>query len=506
MIGPLLPGIPHDDERGVLALAVALAVSALLFLSGLLAYQVASANQSDASLRRIDAQALDAAEGGLSRAYQAIQAASGASQLPCSVSEILTTAPAKSSYSATLTYYDTFPPSDGPLSCSNVQSGTATPQAVEVISTGTTGAGTGQRTDAYMEALVKVSVSSGSVFDDALFSNQTFTGVNSATLYGYNGLVDANLYTNGNIVCGNNYLVQGNVTAQGSFTGSNSCTVQGNLTAVGNITAAQSTVISGNASSVGSSGCGTVGNISLSNNASVGQNAYAYCSISLQNNATVTHVKYPNDTTLAYPTVETLPSVPMPVSGSTAAAGWAAAGYAIVTDNNCTNVYTDISNMSAASSPTVIMTSCALSWSNHSVVSLNQNLAIYSTGGFSMANNTTWQSTNSTTRLLYLLVPSSVSGTPTTCSSGSPGITFTQNTSFATTVNVLDYTPCTVSIANNSTGYGQVYGGQVNAANNFTAHYVPMPTVPGSSGGGSVSASTTIAVVYERQIFSLSQA
>ena len=70
-------------------------------------------------------------------------------------------------------------------------------------------------------------------------------------------------------------------------------------------------------------------------------------------------------------------------------------------------------------------------------------------------------------------------------------------------MNVLLYTPCTVSISNGTTGYGQVYGGTVNVQNNFAAHYVPIPTVPGATGGGSASRTAlTLAVVYERQIAS----
>jgi hypothetical protein len=69
------------------------------------------------------------------------------------------------------------------------------------------------------------------------------------------------------------------------------------------------------------------------------------------------------------------------------------------------------------------------------------------------------------------------------------------------------YTPCTVSVANGSTGYGQVYGGVVSAQNNYTAHYVPVPAVPGATGGGSAnSTALTLAVVYERQIASLAYA
>jgi hypothetical protein len=195
------------------------------------------------------------------------------------------------------------------------------------------------------------------------------------------------------------------------------------------------------------------------------------------------------------------------MSGSATATAWSAAGYTNqITDNTCTpsGVYNDIATMASATAPTVIITSCALTWSNNSSVSLKQNLAVFSTGGFTMQNNTAWQSTTATTHLLYLLVPSTVGATTTTCSSGQPGITLQNNTSFASTVNVMLYTPCTVSISNGTTGYGQVYGGTVNTQNNYTAHYVPLPTVPGASGGGSASTTAlTLAIVYERQIASL---
>jgi predicted acyltransferase (DUF342 family) len=491
----------------MLALVVAVAVSGVLFLSGTLVYQVASKNQGDASFRRIEAQALDAAEGGLNRAYQAVEMANNASNLPCGtgvLSEQLSTSPAKSSYSATVNYYDTFPPTDAPLSCAAVLNGTTTAVAAEILSTGTTATGTAQQTNKYMEALLKISVATiySNVFDNALFSDLTMIGSNNTTVDGHNGN-DGNLYTNGSLSCGNGFLIQGNVTVQGSVTATNNCTINGNLTSVGNMSLANSAVIGGSATSTGKT-CSSQGNITLANSATIDQSAYAYCAVTTSGNSTVVHGTYAPDTTLTNPAVETLPNVPMPVSGSSAAALWSAAGFTNqITDNNCAanGVYQDIANMSTATTPTLIMTSCALSWSGNSSVSLNTNLAVYSTGGFTMSNNTSWQSTNSTTRLLYLIVPSSAGPAP--CSSG---ITFANNTQFATTVNVLDFTPCTITISNNSTGYGQVYGGQIDATNLFTAHYMPMPTVPGASGGGSVNAMSTIAVVYERQISSLSAA
>jgi hypothetical protein len=343
----------------------------------------------------------------------------------------------------------------------------------------------------------------GSVFDKALFSQATMVGVNNPTVYGHNGN-DGNVYTNGSVVCGNNFNDQGSVIAQGSFTGNNNCTVNGNVTAVGNINLSNNATVGGNATSTGSSGCASAGSIVMANNATVDQSAYAYCTISLSNNATVVQTKVQHDTTLTNPTVETFPSIPAPtgVNDSGSQAAWQAAGYTVTTNNTCSGGSSIYNALGTYSSPTAVMTTCALSWSNNSSITLKTNVAVFSTGGFSMKNNTSWQSNNSTTRLLYLIVPSSVSGVATTCVSGSPGITLQNNTSFASTINVLHYTPCTLTISNNSTGYGQIYAGVVSVQNNFTEHFVPLPTVPDSSGGGAVNGPLSVAVAYERQVLS----
>jgi hypothetical protein len=507
MVAAVNPKPGTDSEQGVIAVVLAMAVVTLLTVTVGIVFQVASSSQHDASFRRQQAQALDAAEGGLNLSYETIQQAA-TSALPCgpnALSQTFATVPVPSSFAASVTYYGTYPPTGAALTCSSVHSQSTTLAAAEIISTGSDGP-----VAQYMEALVKVSVTdTGPVFDQALFSNSTMTGSNSGTLDGHTGN-DANLYVNGNVVCGNGFVVQGSVIDTGTFSGSNSCSVSGNLTSVGNISLANNSVIGGSASSTGHSGCGvgsTQGNISMSNSATVDQSAYAYCTITLSNNATVVHSQVPNDTTLTNPPVETFPVVPEPVTGSATATAWNAAGYTSqITDNACTpsGVYTDIANMATATAPTVIITSCALTWSNNTSLSLNQNLAIFSTGGFTMQNRTSWQSATATTRDLYVIVPSSVGGTTTTCSAGQPGISLRNSTTFATTVNVMLYTPCTLSISNSTTGYGQVYGGVVNATNSFTEHYVPLPPVPGSSGGGSASVTAlTLAVVYERQIASL---
>jgi len=486
----------------MIALGLALAVTAVLTTSVGVVLGVASSNTSDAAFRRQSSQALYAAEGGLDLAYAVIGQTTNTSGLPCgsgALTRSFSTEPVGSSVSVEVTYYDTFPVTDGALNCSSVLNGTVVPLAAEIMAQGTS-----HDASQYMEALVKLSTSTtGSVFDQALFSQATMTGSNNPTIYGHNGN-DGNIYSNANINCGNNFVDQGSVVAQGSFTGTNNCTVDANVTAVGNITLSNNASIGGNAASTGSTGCSSAGSITMSNNAQVSQSAYAYCTISLSNNAKVVQNQVQHDTTLANPRVESFPTVPEP-NGSNdggAQSAWKAAGYSVVTNNTCSGAQSVYNAIPGFTVPTVVMTTCKLTWSNNSSISLQTNVGIFSTAGFSMSNNTSWQSNNSTTRLLYLMVPSVVSGTATTCSSGSPGISLSNNTSFSSTVDVLFYTPCTITISNNTTGWGQVYGGVVSVQNNFTSHFVPLPTVPGASGGGSVNGPLNVAIVYERQVSS----
>ena len=65
-----------DSEQGVIAVVMAMAVVTLLTVTVGIVFQVASSSQKDASFRRQQAQALDAAEGGLNLSYETIQQAS----------------------------------------------------------------------------------------------------------------------------------------------------------------------------------------------------------------------------------------------------------------------------------------------------------------------------------------------------------------------------------------------------------------------------------------------
>ncbi|MGH7733455.1 MAG: hypothetical protein ACREOE_07100, partial [Gemmatimonadales bacterium] len=429
-------------EAGALALMLALAVSAMLSVLVTIVFQVDSGSATDSSFRLEQTQAFDAAEGGLDLVIGQIKQAGQSSSLPCSLSSTsFASTPVASSSTAAITYYSTYA-SGGPsgkLTCTS-GSGPAggSPAAAVVVATGT--AGKHPQAVAYVEAELQLStVVTGTVFDKALFSDASLASANSPYIYGYPpGTDNGNVYTNGSVTCGNLFVTQGSVMVGGSFTGSNNCTVNGSVIAGGSVSLTNSASVAGSVYAGGIPCASPAPTITMDKNTTISQSAYACGAISLSNSAAIVHTKAPNQSPLPSAGAvlsESLPTWKNPSTDTATATAWQNAGYTIKNEGaDCSEVYSDITSVS---SPTVLVTSCALAWS--SSVTIKTNVAIVSTGGFAMTNNTSWQSNSTTTRLLYFVVPST-----TTCSGGSPGISLANNTSFAVTVNVLYFTPCTV--------------------------------------------------------------
>jgi hypothetical protein len=490
--------VVRGSETGVLALALAVAVCALLTLLVTIVVQVSSGNLTDSSYRLEQAQAFDAAEGGLDLVIGEIKQAGHISGLPCTLAKtVFASSPGSSSASATITYYSSYGsvgPS-GKLTCTagSGPSGSQV-QAAVVVATGRAGRTSGGAT-AYAEAELQLAnVTAGTVFDYALFSDQSLLNANNPTVDGNPaGADNANVYSNGSINCGNAFDVQGSVVLHGSFTGVNSCTVDGSIVATGNVALANNATVVGSVYAGGVPCASPPSTITLTNKAAIDQSAYA-CGAIVAGPRAIGHTTAANQNPLpaagTVPT-ESLPTWTNPATDATAAAAWQAAGYAVKADGgNCAQVYSDISGLTAVTTPTVLTTSCALSWS--SPVTIHTNVAIFATGGFTMTNNTSWQS-DGTTRLLYFVVPS-----PQTCVAGLPGITLANNTSFAPNVNVLFYTPCLLTINNLNGAWGQMYAGQISFQNNFTVHFVPVPS-PAAAGGGTYKTLAS-SLIFERQL------
>ncbi|MHB8511322.1 MAG: hypothetical protein ACYDCC_04000 [Actinomycetota bacterium] len=475
-------GMVVHEEHGIAMVSVMIVSMIAMMLS------VVIVNQSIHSLNgtavdRSRTQGIESAEAALGIAYQQIGAATSYSSLPCGSGAItgsLTSAPTAESYSVTINYYDTYPPTDAALTCSAVQAGAVTPIGADVTATGQNNQ-TGISQKRAMDALVKLTANPNPAFSKAIFSNSSMSGVNNATIYGYSGN-DADVYTNGSITCSNSFMDHGSVYAQGSFTGNNSCVVAVDVYTKTGVTLS-------NSASIGNNVTVSQGNVTLSNNAVINNQAFASGSVTVNSPATIVHGYVANATGLADP-----PQLSFPVLNYNQT-DWTNAGYTAITDNNCTasGVYTDISNMATATSNTVIYTTCALSWSGNTTININHNLTIFSTGGFTMQNQTFWGSADGGTHILDFIVPYSAATMPCT----SPGISLSNNTSFAQQVNIFWYTPCQMTISNNTTGYGQVYAGSVDPTNNYTQHYVPI-SIPGQKQGG--QALYSVGIGYEREV------
>jgi len=465
------------EESGIAMIAAILITIVAMSLS-VVAVQSALHSLSSTTVDRNRTQSVETSEAGLNSTYQTLGTVTSSASLPCGPqsSVSLGSTPDISSYAVTINYYDTYPPTDAALTCSQVTSGSVTPVAADVVSVGSA-VGYGQRK---MEGLVHLtSNGAGSTFDMAIYSNYAMSGSNNMAVY-HHLTNDANIYSGQSVTCPDNMVVQGSIYAQGGATISNNCSVGGDVYTVSSTTLGNNAVVSGNVKV-------SSGNITLDNSAAVGQSAYASGSITLGNHATVGHQQVPNDTGLAPPPVETMPQL------NWSSSAWQSAGYTVVTDNNCTNVYTDISNISTASSPIAVETSCALSWPNNTTISLKQNLAIFSTGGFTMNNNDAFNSADGSPHNLYMVVPYNAATMPCT----SPGITLNNNSSIDSKLTTLLYTPCTLSVNNNSSEYGQMYAGTINAGNNFTENYVPTGTIPGLTSG---AAAYKVGIGFEREV------
>lgn len=462
---------PTNDD-GV-AMISFLMIMVIVSTTAVAAYQVSRHDIDRMTLSQRRVSNVGAAEAGLDLALSML----GSAPLPCTVTGTLDANPQVGEYSVAISYYATYPATGSPLGCTQGIGPSATPATALLRSVGTAGATSS--TSRTMEALARLTAVPTGSLDKALFSDRSFTPTNNVTVHGNVGN-DADLYTNGNFTCANNETIKGSVYSQGTLTASNNCTVQVDYHARGNVSLTNNV-------SIGHDVKSSRGNITMSNNATVSHDAIAF---GTNSGGTVVNNRV-SGATIADPPAQVMPTVNFD------AAEWSAAGWTRQLDagSNCAQAYSEIAAMSTQATPTVIRTTCALSWSGNTTLSLGANLAVFASGGFTMSNNFTARSTNSTLRSFYLIVPSSAG----TANCTSPGITLRNNTTFASTINVLFFTPCKVSIENNDGGYGQIYGGVVSVSNNFSLHYRPA-SVPGVEWIGGTATSFTRDLVYKREI------
>ena len=122
-----------------------------------------------------------------------------------------------------------------------------------------------------------------------------------------------------------------------------------------------------------------------------------------------------------------------------------------------------------------ITPACTLGISGDTI-NMQNNVAIFTDGPITFANNNTVQS-SSVARVLYLMEPTNGITNPN-CSSTPRDITVNNNTSFVQ-VYLFAYSQCKVSYANNNSGLGgQVIGGEVDIQNLYDLAFKPI-VIPG---------------------------
>ena len=474
-------------------------ITAVLFImvTTLLAASAMTLSQHSLNTTAVDrkrTQSIGAAEAGIDMTLPAITGATP----PCTAALSLGTGPTQSSYSVVVTYYNS---TGTPLLCT-ANTPVGNPVSALVASTGTTNASIyGNRT---MDAFVKLTAITSGGFGVAILANGPLQMSNQATING-NGANNANIYTNTSYTCANNQMVYGNVYSQGDITASNTCSVSGDWWAKGSVVATGNGTVGGNVYAGGAT-TGSAGTVSMGIT-SVAGSAVAKGSISPTPCGPGNRIAGTCSANGApgAPPVQAFPVLDWNASAWTTATVANPVPFAVTDDRGkCTGsgsrLYTDLAAMATSSTPTVFLADCPVDWGKNTWT-FNTDVAVWSTGGMSSANQVTFQSSSTAAHNFYMIVPYHNFGlaAPVTCPAD---ISFTNKTTIGVSgapLNVFVYTPCDMTINNNQTLNGQLYsGGAMTINNRYTMNFRQV-TPPGGAVG-SPTIGYTVALEYEREV------
>jgi hypothetical protein len=441
-----------------MAMITAILISVVVLGLAVAATGIAITSNNQSARDRTRLQTIDAAEAGLNEISLRVEQSTPTS-LPCTLSGDLNGANPPARYQVTISYYTSWPPSGSPMSCPP----TTAPAAATVASLGTTTVGS--QTPRKMVTQVRLTPRYGG-FDTAIFSDTQLNLQNNLDILA-NQANDADVYTNGSVVCDNSIALQGSLFAQGAVTMSNSCSVDEDVYAKNAITMS-------NSSRIGHDAKSSKGSISLDNSAQVDNNATAYGTITLSGSARINGSRTQNFTSLADPPAKTLPAIDYD------ATKWSSAGYTIETYSSCDAAKTRLTNGLPDDGNNYVIRitgSCLLSWSNNSSITVRQDVAIIYDGQVAFENKSDWYSGDGEEHAILFINPASSSVT-WPCSSRNPAFSTSNNTTFADELKVFVYTPCQASFNNSNKIKGQLMAGLVNIQNNFDLSFSRIP-VPG---------------------------
>ena len=438
----------EDGLAMVISLMVAFVI--LILSTVVVAQSIHTLDSSGYDRRRLTS--VNAAEAGTNFFYQYFQT-TAASALSCaSVTRTVAAKPAAASFTATPTYYDASEPPNV-MNCPFTD--TSYPTYVLVNSVGTTSSGA-QRT---MQSYMKLTPNYGG-FDGALFSNSgNITFGNNFNLYGNSGN-NADVYVgSGNYTQNQNSNVRGSVfVANGSATMNNTAQIQGDLWS---LNAATVTTVAGDVTS-------TLGSIT---GGTVGGNAKAAGNI----NSQVAGTTSPNQSGIANPPTQTFPQITYD------AVDWTGTGYTVYPYSGsgaCESARAFVEGTIPAGNHVVRITGgtpCTYTNNANSLVNLNGNLAIITDFDIDIRQRSNWNGVGSLRSLFFI---STYESSPT-CANKE--IETGNNTDFNALVQVLFYTPCSLTLANQNAFSGQALGSPISISNQFNLTYQPV-LIPGITG------------------------
>lgn len=476
-----------DADAGV-TLVIAMMVMGVVATLSVVVVTVAIRTNQDSGRDRQRTVTVNAAEAGVDAAYAQIQ--SSGTTLPCrwpaTGTSSVKAAPDTATSYATISYFNA---AGAPMACT---AGTLSASGVKPASAVVDGLGNAQpiagqpAKQRHIQALVNLTPVYGDSLNKAIFADSSLAFNNQTTLVGNSG-PDADVYTNGNFVCGNNQNFAGSVLAQGSISIQGTCTIAGDAWAKLGVSNT-----SGSNGSIGGRVLSSTGNVTLPSNFNVNGTLLAAGSITW-GGCSASGKCFPTTS------VATPQSFPFPIlrGDATTMDAWRAQGYTVYYDNNCASIKSNVINVYAKKgSKTLLNTSCAVNFAGDKDIPMSNDLAIFAYGGFSSSQQVSFTSSNTTLRNLHWVVPAdAVTSRPCV----SPGVTTDNQFNFATTVNMLVYSPCDISFANNSDHLGQVFGGSAVSINNqFTMQFKPVP-VWGVDPTSLPLLSYKIDIVYKRE-------
>ena len=445
----MLTRLRNEEDGLAMVISLMVAMVILILSTVVVAQSLHTLDSSGYDRRRLTS--VSAAEAGTNFYYQYFQTTPAVSLSCAAITRTVASSPAASTFTATPTYYDA---AQVPMACPF--SDERVPSYVLVNSVGTTSSGAKRTFQSY----IKLTPNIGG-FEGALFSNSGSVSIgNNFELYGNSGN-NADIYVNtGNFTQGQNSNIRGSVyVPNGSASMNQTAQIQGELWS---LNAASLTTVAGDVTS-------TTGTIS---GGTVGGNAKAAGAIT----STVTGIKSQNQVGIANPPTQSFPQV---TYTATAWAGYTEHVYSGA--SACTNARAFVEGTIPPGNHVVRITGgtpCEYknSTSNASV-NLNGNLAIVSDWGIDISQKSVWNGVTSTRNLYFITVASS----PLNCATANKNVSTGNNTDFNALVRVLFYTPCTLTLANQTAFSGQALGSPINIVNQFSMTYQPV-LVPGFSG------------------------